>query len=565
MSTRNSPTQTPTRPAPGGFTRPGPLAPVPGNSNVPALIPKKSRRLIRLDTYGGQFSGLVLVCVILSAAALAVSFFVLSSVKNNFNDIITNSAPSITAAQRLGQSIQQADVSVADYQLTSRIDVTNPDYNASVYGDKGLRATVWDNFLQRRQDVSNLIYAAQKNITYAGEADAIAVINNRFLDYVARVNVMKYELDRGNREEALAAYKSAHDLLVGNLNNVNLSAEGRTPEEQSKLNNWPDLTVNPNSQLVASQDCQIGAKPLGIEANIQKLTAINNCQLKKASDAALASVSTYTLLVIALTVLLVLGLALLSFRYAVTTHRVINPGYALALIAALIVAIFLSLNLLQSKTDYNTVAVDSFISIDAASKIRQLAADANADESRLLLSPETPGLDSTSAALTADIRKAFQANTLNDNFQKKRDLLQKQIQIAWNNVTYRQEVDFLCQVAQSGTRCPANSKFALNDYSQLDTQIRDAFSKNLLAQAIKIDIGDSNAAFTRFDNAIIGLSKVNETEFDNTACRVMGVTQFGASCNNQGYVKLWEVGVWIVFPLIALATVGGYWFARRQF
>lgn len=555
MSMRNT-TVTPPKQAPGGFnlpSAPGPLAPVPPPGK-PVVVGRQSRRLVRFDTLGGQFTTLVLLSVILSILGLAVSFLVLSGINDNFRSIIDKGAPSVTAAQKLGQAIQDADAEAANYQLYSRIDVTSPDYEPKVYGDNGLRQQSWNNFLRRRQQTTDMIFLARSNATTSGEADAINIISDRFLDYVARINVMKYELDQGHKEAALAAYKSAHDLLIGNLNNVQLDDKGRTPEEVLKLNGWKGL--DPNRQY------------LGIEANIEKLSQINRTELQQASNRATSSINLNTLVVVALCILLVVGLGFLSFRHAVTTHRVLNPGYVLAFIGALALTVSLAANLLNARQDYNTVAVDSFLSIEAAARIRQLAYDANADKSRLLLSPESPGLDSSSPALTADVRRAFRQDALEDNFNKKQQLIKDQLALAWANVTYSGERNALCKTAvniKGAAGCPSGSTFFLDDYLKLDATIRDDFKKSLLAEAIKINVGASNQTFDNFDKAITDLSAANEVEFDKSSCNAIGRTQFGNKCSNPGYVPTFQYGVLVFFPLIALATLGGFWYVRREF
>ncbi|MEI6044959.1 MAG: hypothetical protein WCS37_11460 [Chloroflexota bacterium] len=556
MSVQNK-TATPQKQAPRGFGSPasgGSLVPSPAGSGKPTVGQKGSNRLIQLQTLKGQFNILVLLCTILSAVGLIASFLVLDSVETNFNDIINNSAPSIIAAQKLGLAIQDADAKAADYQLYSRIDVTSPDFNPKVYGDNGLRNQAWNAFLQRRKEVNDKLFTARSNITYPGEADAINAITDRFLDYFGRINVMRYELDQGHREAALAAFKSAHDLLVGNLNNVPLDDKGRSPEEQAKLNGWTNFDTQ---------------KPyLGIEANVQKLSQINATELNKASNAATNSIAAYTLVITVLTILLVLGLAFLCFRHAVVTHRIINPGYALAFLGALVLSVVLITNLQQATQDYTTVSKDSFLSIDTAARTRQLASDANADESRLLLSPESPGLDSTNLVLTADVRKAFNSDLLTENFNKKEALIKDQLATAWKNITYSGEQVALCKITQNVTgkngSCSGNT-FALDSYLKVDTDIRTAFKNNLLAEAISLNTGKSNDFFGQFDTALAELSTVNEQSFDKSACQAIGKTQFGGACNNEGYAPFLKIFVLVAFPLIALSVIGGFWYVRREF
>jgi hypothetical protein len=502
---------------------------------------------------------------VLAAIALIISYQVLSQTEANFKTIISDSAPSIIASQKLGQAMQDADAAAANYQLFSRIDVSSPDFNPDVYGTPkdptckaGLRACAWQDFLDARQQVNDALFNARKNITYPGEADAINTISTRFLDYVGRINVMKYELDAGHREIALAAYKSADDLLLGNLNNVILDAQGHSPEEFMALAGWQIFDTT---------------KPyLGINANIEKLTEINQNALNTAASNASSSINLNIIIVGMVVALLVICLAFICIRHASVTHRLINPGYTIALLIAIAVLSILLLKLNTAKDDYKTVAIDSFASIKASAIAREIAADSNTDESRLLLSPEGPGLDSTNPILTTDVRQAFGKAKLAKDFTTKTNLVKAQLNIAWANVTYvNEERAALCKVIDNpklnqsaGGPCPLNSSFGFTNYLAIDSRIRTAFDQNLLASAITIDVGDSNTAFNTFDSGMSELSQVNEKHFDIAACDAVGLTEFGNTCSGGGYIPTLEVVVLVGFALVALSAIGGFLFFRRQ-
>jgi hypothetical protein len=569
QATLTPPSQT-KRPTGGSnvASTPGPLSPIPPGGSISPTPPKRGlANIFRFDTLAGQFSSLVLLTVVLAAIALFISYQVLTQTEANFKTIISDSAPSIIASQKLGQAMQDADAAAANYQLFSRIDVSSPDFNPDVYGTPkdpnckaGLRACTWEDFLDARQQVNDALFNARKNITYPGEADAINTISTRFLDYVGRINVMKYELDAGHREIALAAYKSADDLLRGNLNNVTLDAQGHSPEEIMALSGWQMFdTTEPY---------------LGINANIEKLTEINQNALTTAANDASNSINLNIIIVGMVVALLIICLAFICIRHASITHRIINPGYTVALLIAVAVLGILLVKLNNAKDDYKTVALDSFASIKASAIAREIAADSNTDESRLLLSPEGPGLDSTNPILTADIQLAFSKAKLARDFATKSNLVKKQLNLAWANVSYtNEERAALCKVVDNptpnqsaiiGGPCPSSSSFAFTNYQALDSRIRTAFDQNLLASAITINIGDSNTAFNAFDSGMSELSQVNEKYFDVAACNAVGLTEFGNSCSATGYIPTLEVAVLVAFALVALSAIGGFLFFRRQ-
>ncbi len=505
---------------------------------------------------------MVALIVGLSALALVICFIMLTNTGDRFKYIINASAPTITAALKLGQAAEAADANAADYQLVSRVTVTSPDYDINSLDQPALQASAWDNFLKQRQQISDLLFQARSNINYPGEADVINLLSTRFLDYVAQVNLMRYELDQGRKEAALAAYKSAHDILVGNLGNVIQDEKGRSPEEILKLNGWGELKAN--------GDCLVTSQYSGIEANIQKLAVINRCQLEKVRnetrDAVDRNIQGGGLVCLAL----VAALVILCFRSAIITHRVINPGYFLALIGAVAITIPVILSFVQAKKDYQAIAEDNFQNIQASDQFRQYAAGAHADESRLLLSPEGSGWDSANPALTVEVRRAFKVDTLVEDFNKKKALMNQELDKAWKKLNYREETAYLCQVSPkpntAGTtgNC-SNTSFALVNYLEIDRQIREAFKNNLLAKAIQLETGPSTTSFNSFDKAMAQVSQLNETGFSKTACSAIGQTSLGQPCNEFGYVPLLRIGIWIIFPLIALATLGGFALVRNEF
>jgi hypothetical protein len=344
---------------------------------------------------------------------------------------------------------------------------------------------------------------------------------------------------------------------VGNLGNANLDTGGRSPEEQAKLAGWPNFDTS--------------RAYLGIEANIHRLFAINNSYFEKARDKAINSVNFLILVSVVLFLLIIVVLGFLNVRTVLVLHRVINPGYLLALLLAVGAAITLIIGLNQTRQAYQTIARDSFISIEAVANIRQLAADANADESRLLLSPDATGMNSTSTALSPDVRLAFRSDILTENFNKKQSQIKDQLKTAWNNITYTGELAALCKITAptDSSRTCTNPNYALDDYLKLDSSIRSAFKQNQLGEAIKIDTGTSNQVFDKWDSALLELQKVNETEFNRSACGSLGVLKYTVGCQRLGFdfssVPFLQLGIWIIFPLIALGIAGGFLLTYREF
>jgi|GEM_PF-1491425 len=548
---------------------------------LPTPPQNKGGRLPRLNTLLGRFQLLAVVTTLLAIVALVICFLILSATTSNFRELVTKITPSIDAAQRLGQALEEMDANAADYQLTSRIDVTSPDLNAGVYGANGFRATAWNNLEERRRRVDNALAIARNKARYPGEEDAINRINNRFYDYFAQIRLMRYELDLGRKEAALANYKVAEDILLGNLGNPERDANGNSREKVLKDNNWGGgqsvaftCAVNcaAGTQGTATKiSFDLNASYDGIAANIHKLSEIN---LKKSIE--IGGVSSLNSLVVFITAGLVVVLGLIiSVYYTLVTHRVINVGFALAVIGGIAVAGLLVANLGAATQDYDRFSKQYIAGIRTASTIQQLAAGASADISRLLLSPDSPGLDSTSPALTSDVKQAFGQSTLRASYENKRKQVELELNNLWGLADSQDERNELCKVINGPNReCNSTATFSWTKFTTEATNINKNFDQKLLADAILINITpkaippktSAREPYNQFSDSVNNIAQINKTAFDQRACAAIGDSEFGNSCGGDtGYLNQLQVIIWIAFPLLSLLVAGGVWFASREF
>lgn len=567
---------------------PPPLAP-PGmqNNNLNFLPPSRRRKFLDISTLSGRFQALAGLVIVLAVVAMAVSYFVLSAARQNFGEIVVKVTPSIDAAQRLGQSLEEMDARAADYQLTSRIDVTSPDLNPAVYGAQGIRFTAWRELEERRRRVDNALALARSNARptsdsqYRGEADTINVLSNRFYDYFAKINLMRYELDLGRKEAALANYKAANDILVGNLGNVELDARGNSPEKALKDNNWKDVDFTCKTNCApANQDkarkIQFNTADtyLGLAANVRKLSEINRKRLD-----AIGNFGTLETILVGVTAgLVIIAVLLAGAYYALITHRVINIGFGLAFIGGLVIIGMLFANLSSASQDYNEFSKKYIPSVISAASIQQLSASASADISRLLLSPDSPGLDSTNPSLTSDVKQAF----LSDNLLNAYDVKKKQVEQELENLSNligtgseeRQTRSDFCE-AYRATACPRSTvEWAWIRFTTAVDTIKERFGKNLLADAIAINISPSATQtqasardpYNVFATKIESVSTQYKKRFDESSCKSIGVSEFGNTCvSDGGYLNWLQVVVLVMFPLLTIMVLGGVWFANRLF
>lgn len=553
---------------PGGLG-PGPLAPLPPRRNS----------LLSLQTTLGRFKLLAALIIVLAVVALAVSYLILSTTATNFEQVVTRITPSIDAAERLGEAIEEMDARAAEYQLTSRIDVTSPDFRPEIYGDKGVRNATWEELLKRRVEVDNALTLARSKASAAQprnpdeqervrkEKEALNRISNRFYDYYARINLMRYELDLGRKEAALANYKAAQDILVGNLGQAEQDEQARSKEKVLKDSNWQATKYTckvscPNGTQDRAVDLNFDKnQPYnGIAANVHLLSVLNTDEL----DTIPPPSDLNSLLVLVTAGLLLASTLIIAVYYAMTTHRIINIGFGLALVLGLAVAWLLVANLYSATQVYRQFTNEYTKLIVTTSSIRQLSADASADISRLLLSPASPGLDSTNPALTSDVKKAFASETLLAAYDSKSKQVDQKLQelarLSRTSNSDRAQSEWLNFTGKVGTLTKADS-------------VLGKFNRRLLADAIYTYIDPStqpNSASARqpYNNFVVGVKAVSDlskSNFDKRACESIGQSEFNNSCNQNGYLNDMQVLIWIAFPLLSLLVAGGVWFASRLF
>src|SRR5258708_40335791 len=126
---------------------------------------------------------------------------------DNFQRVIIQSSPSIIAANQLGQALNQLDPDAADILITS-----NPGF-AAQFGNQSQSAN--SDYATARQLLDDNLLKAYANITFEGEEPTIKAISSGLHDYLAQIEIMRYEVGKGRREEALVAYKKAHDIDRG--------------------------------------------------------------------------------------------------------------------------------------------------------------------------------------------------------------------------------------------------------------------------------------------------------------------------------------------------------------
>jgi hypothetical protein len=229
-----------------------------------------------------------------------------------------------------------------------------------------------------------------------------------------------------------------------------------------------------------------------------------------------------------------LGLLVAGALIAVNRHlgrrfrRVLTPALALAALLTLAVAGSGTSVLAHEATQFKVAKSDAFDSINALTEARALSYDANADESRWLLDrssalqssfftkasqiADTPGVDAAAAAADpalyySALRQAAGALTVDPGRDtvanvRLRGLLGTEL----NNITFPREAQGAFSTAQN-----------FDTYVQDDAVIRADAARGDLAAAVAFDVGtgpgQSNTAFYRYDQALLGIIAINQGAF----------------------------------------------------
>jgi len=474
----------------------------------------------------------------LAVVQMIVISLLFQRASTDLDTIANGSIPSINAAQAMTQYIEDIDAKSADFLAAAGLTDVFPCQIAGTNQDLGMlrvhdcdQQTITAEIALANQK----IYEAARNVTYPGERTAIERIIAGFEDYRADIARMQYEY-------ALA--KDPTDASDPHLQNAYQAYVAASTILHTKIAQPP--TIGPNGQPVYNEpvvpDCTINGRavsgdiwPLGsLEDNMACLSSINKAHLDAAYD---DSVGFLGLAFVVTLICCLLFCSLLSFtawRMAATTHRVINLGLTLALLAGLILSIGVvtQFSTLGGRHGaFGQMVKDDYDSIYAAALLNHVGNAANADESRWLIAVEF----------------GDQANI--DHWQQDWDQNKAEvaslIAAAHANRTYPQEDQPLADMDNYWAQ-----------YTSIDSQIRAAATDQSVASPVmrlldgeRISTGISNEAFGSFANAVTRLSAANAAYYSRT------YTATAAGLSLFLTVSL------VFFPLIGLVAAWGV--ARR--
>jgi hypothetical protein len=513
---------------------------VPGSGNKPLSQPQTRSWIARTwqqlhGTLRGQFlahAGLIFLLALSLAVAVSQSF---SRASDDLNTIASGSIPSVDAAQAMAQYIEDIDARSADYLATAALTQDEPCY---IVGDKSgsSRMLTIHDCDDRNIDteiilLNSSLFEATHNVSYPGERTAIDRITAGIEEYIADISEMRYEyqqvpnkadIQNIHMQNAYKAYLAATNVLHAHINlQPTTSSTGDIAFNEPEAS-IPDCAVN-GQKLSPRQWVVMGS----IEDNITCLNTINKDHLDTAYNDTVGFLGFNTLLYGGLCLVLCILLAVLTIRMIVITHRIINLGLTLALLAGIVFSIFavgLFADMSGRHGAYGQMVKDDYDSIYYAAQLKHYGTAANADESRWLIA----------LAFNDQSQVERWATDWQSNTAQVRQLIQR----AHTNRTWPEEDQPLADISSGWS-----------NYFAIDGQIRAAANKtsdkNHIANAELLSTGDSNRAFGKFSDAVDALGAANRLHYNATLA------------STQQALQLYFWLSVLLFPLIGLATIWG--------
>lgn len=404
-------------------------------------------------------AALIAIC----ACALLLYLVVVLAVAQRraaFKAVGEDSAPSILAAQRVRAYLADMDANAANELIAL------PGANQDAVRDFG----------KRRADVVEGLVSAAQNITYGqAERGPVLTLVNGLADYERDITQARDFHERGD-PAMLAAYRNADTIL--------------------------------HDTLLPAVDA---------------LDKVNTDALNAAYTRDTKGFTGTLLLTLLVGGLLLAALVVVQLFLNQRVRRTLNPGLLGATIIAVVYLFHTSIAFIAVGNRFKAAKEEAFDSVHALWRARAAAFDANADESRWLL--DRP--------LAADYEKAFEAKSAQIallppgvGFGVVELAYTSAQQSATHNLPPSELSKFkgfladeLNNVTFEGEREAAvDTLHRWEEYVALDTEIRKLENAGQHDKAVALctgnNPGQSNFAYTQFDDALDKTLNINQKEFD---------------------------------------------------
>ena len=446
-------------------------------------------------TLKGQFFVLATVGALL---ALVLALFTSQSVGRaslDLDTVASGSIPSVDAAQALGQYIDDIDAKAADYLATAALTSSEP---CSLVGphnttrDLGTKTVHDCDKLNIDAEIiltNQQLFNAAHNVTYPGESTAVQRITAGFEEYVGYMTVMEHEFDQvaNKSDNNDPHFKAAYDAYRAASTVLHTHIQRQPNLDESAL---PTCTIGVDGHTASPNQWVYG----GIDDNIDCLSNINYTHLQGAYSDMQGFLGLTITFCIVLCLLFCALLIFTTLRMALITHRVINVGLSLALLAGIVFSLTvvnLFTGLAGDHGAFGQMVRDDYDSVFYADQLKRYGTNANADESRWLV------------ALA--FKDSENANHWVTDWQTNTKQVERLIVRADSNRTWPEE-----------NQPVIDMQYNWHTYTDIDGQIRQKAQAGDLLAAEQLSTGKSNEAFGNFSNAVDALSKANYNHYYDT-------------------------------------------------
>jgi hypothetical protein len=353
---------------------------------------------------------------------------------------------------------------IAAQEISSGLSDLDASEGNYLIGNRTQRAAAVRAFEERRGKVTSRLVDAASNVTY-GEAERapLETLFDGFGRYVEIAAEARYRADIGDHAGAVLTYGAASDLM--------------------------------HQRLLPAADALD-------EANRGHLDDAYRRQQRGSGGAELLAGGVGALLLA-----LLVGAQRFLWR---RTRRIINPPLLAATLVGALAAVYLTTRIGLAREDLRVAKDDAFASIHALWKARAIAYDANGDETRYLLGgPRAPAFERSYRERGERLTSAPEPGEAVFATAGPPPTYQGLFADELRNITFAGEREAAARMVR-----------AFAGYDLIDGRIRALERSGKHDAAVELCIGtgadESNAAFDRFDRALLQVLEINRKAFDAT-------------------------------------------------
>lgn len=476
------------------------------------------------------------ILMMIAILCLTIVTAVAAAVYSNraYSDLTTigdQSIPSVDGAQAVVPAIEDAEGQTATYLANVNPATLSPCLLNSTGQQVGTlnRHDCADRNIDADLALANHeLFLAGHDVSYPGGRTAIEQTEKGLEAYAGDVNLMRYEFNLAtdkssasdpHMQQAYQAYLAATNVL---RQSVNTNGASTTYSEQ-KL---PACVIG--GVTIPAQTWPAG----GIDQNINCLSSINKVHLDTAYQDTVKFVGVSLGVIFGLTMYCCILLLWATWSLAGTTHHVLNPLLALALLFTMLITgiVLADFDTIYGHNGSFSIIENDYNSVYDATNFKQAATIAEADQARWLL------------ALTFHDPSA---NQRYQEWQNQAQTAQTSLKAVRSSTQSPQTAQLLTQIVQSWTQYNTQS-------NQVASTAQPGSAQNLTG-AETLYSGGASQAFRQFTTTLNQFSTVRHQDYT------------AAFSDANGRLSSLTFLCAIAFPLLGLLGVAGILTRMREF